>query len=93
MILFWVNVAATFGVFSAVVWRLRICRHPTGDARSQIQWLLWLAVHMGVAIPVLMLLGDSLDGKAPPPMHLIVLKFSLTVMLLAPWKRREEDKR
>lgn len=92
MIVFALNLAATFGVFAAVVWRLRICRSPTHtDVAGLFQWWSWFVVHMAVALPCLMLLGESIETGRQPPWYLIVMKFGLTVMLLAPWKRREDD--
>lgn len=93
MILYLVNLGATFGVFSAVCWRLYETRRPTDHTFGCIgQWLLWLVVHLCIGIPMLVILGDQWAGRQVPPFHIVVLKCGLAVLLLAPWRRRENDR-
>lgn len=82
---YWLNLAATFGVFSAVVYHARRTDIPCRNAACIAQWLAWVTVHMAIAIPMLMILGMQLTtGRAASPMF-IILKFALVVLLLAPW--------
>lgn len=92
MILYWLNLAMTFGVFSAICMRLYETRRPDGRTFAGIlSWLGWLFVHLGIAIPMLIIMGTQWSDGAGAPLHIVVLKGSLAVLLLAPWRRRESD--
>jgi hypothetical protein len=91
--IFALNVILTFGVFSAVCWRLQLTRHPTACLRDRGQWALWGAVHIGIAYTMLAVLFDSLDGAVPDTgHHVLVGKACLILLFLVPWRRRMGDR-
>lgn len=89
MILVAINLIASFGVFAAVCWRLRETQIPAKRTPAAFtQWVLWLLVHVGIAIPNLPLPADFHQA---PPASIVLLKCAIAVLFLAPWRRRESD--
>lgn len=92
MILYAIDLGATFGVFSAICWRLFETRRPcTKSPGCLFQWLLWLAVHLAIAVPMLIMMGDQWVNGTTSPLLVVIVKCGLTVLFLAPWRRREYD--
>ncbi len=84
MILTIANMFATFAVFSAVCWRLYLAPHPQHTAKAVGEWLLWLCVHLAVALPMLAVLVVQSATLYVPGVHVVVYKLALAVLLLAP---------
>lgn len=92
MILATLNLMALFGVFAAVCARL----YGTGHPRSRtfcgmFQWSLWLAVHLAIGMPMLVLIVDQIVYNNEPKAAQVVFRFALAVLLLAPWRRRKDE--
>lgn len=88
MVLWVLNLLTTFAVFAAVTWALYETRHPSRQALDRANWLLWSAVHLGIALATLMLLANQIQRDTVPGLHIIVLKVCLAIRLLVPWNRR-----
>lgn len=94
MILYVLNLMGTFGVFSVVCFRLYETRRPGRGFGCIFQWLLWMGCHLGIGIPMLVILGNQwLAHQAVPPVHIITLKWALAVLLLAPWREPTPETR
>jgi hypothetical protein len=88
------NLLLTFGVFSAVCWRLRHTGSPSRCVYDRGQWALWGAVHIGIAWAMLVVMFDSADGGTPAGVkpHIMVAKGCLLLLFLVPWRRRMGDR-
>ena len=93
MTLYVINLVAAFGIFAACCMRLLQARHPVrANFGCIFSWFLWLAVHLGIGLPILVVgMQQAASGVTPAPLILVV-KCSLAVLLLAPWRRRESER-
>lgn len=84
------NLLLTFGVFSAVCWRLMHTSRPSPHAAEYGQWLLWGGCHIGIAYAMLVVMLNGLCSDLPGAVHphFVILKLSLLFLLLVPWRRR-----
>lgn len=93
MILLACNVAATFAVFSAVCWQLYRVPHPKRRTVMAVgEWLLWLLVHLAIALPMLIVLVNQAMTLYVPGVHVVIYKLALTVLILAPWRLGERKR-
>ena len=93
MILGMLNLVSVFGVFAAVCVRLYGASRPKCmKSRYWVQWVMWLAVHLGIGFPMVVMAVDQLVFHNTPSPQSVLLRVSLAVMLLWPWNRREQDR-
>lgn len=94
MTLLLLNMIATFGVFSAVCFRLYECRRPRSwDGPHLTEWVAFLLVHVCIGVPMLSVLADQIGSQeSVSRWNIVVMKMALAVLLLAPWHRRELER-
>lgn len=78
------NLVLTFGIFSAVCWRLKRVGHPLPSLICRGRWAVWGLVHIGVAITMLVSLLNQIEEPRTLPWHVLLLKVSLFVMFMYP---------
>lgn len=87
------NLLSTLAVFSAAAWQL-LLTYQTGDRhRDRATWLLRGLCLIGIAIGMLCIFLRDLDRhEYAAPWFVLLVRVSLTVLLVWPWRRREADR-
>lgn len=78
------NLLLTFGIFSAVCWRLMRVGRPLNSLVCRSRWAVWGAVHIGIAASALISLMGQLDELRELPLHVLLLKLCLFVLFMYP---------
>lgn len=84
----WLTIAATVGGFCGAAMRLLDLKHPHPTIGCRAHWVLWGAVHIGIALACIGYLVDALTHHSDTQWHTVLIRVSVAVLLLAPWDQR-----
>ncbi|ASK91870.1 MULTISPECIES: hypothetical protein [Xanthomonas] len=88
-----VALLSTLAVFSASAWQLALTFQSGGRKRDQAAYLLRGACLIGIAVGMLgIFLRDLARHDYAAPWYVLLVRVSLTVLLVYPWRRRETDR-
>lgn len=86
--MYWSNLAATFLVLAVLLARLALTPYPQRTASSATGWLLWLAAHIAVGIPMIYQLQLQWERDQVPGLSVVCFKLGLALILASPWRAK-----
>lgn len=87
------NLLSTLAVFSAAAWQLLLTYQTGGRRRDRAAFYLRGACLIGIAVGMLCIFLRDLAGhQYVAPWFVLLVRASLAVLLVYPWRRREGDR-
>lgn len=87
------NLLSTLAVFSAAAWQLLLTCQVGRRHRDRAAWLLRGLCLIGIATGMLCIFLRDLAGHVySAPWYVLLVRVSLAVLLVYPWRRREDDR-
>lgn len=88
-----ITLLSTLAVFSAACWQLVLTFATGSRKRDRAAFLLRGACLIGIAVGMLgIFLRDLERHSYVSPWYVVLVRVSLTVLLVYPWQRRESDR-
>jgi hypothetical protein len=88
-----VNLATTLSVFCATTWQLLLTFQTGSRKRDHAAFVLRGLCMIGIAVGMLgIFLRDLARHDYAAPWYVLLVRVSLTVLLVYPWRRRETDR-
>lgn len=87
------NLLSTMAVFCAASWQLLLTFQTGARHRDRAAWLLRGACLIGIAVGMLGIFLRDLAGHLyVAAWYVLLVRISLAVLLVYPWRRRESDR-
>ncbi|MBB4726348.1 MULTISPECIES: hypothetical protein [Xanthomonas] len=92
MTIYLLSLVSTLAVFCATTWQLLHTFHLGDRASDRATWALRGACFIGLAVGMLGIFLRDLAQHTPTPWYVLLVRVSLTVLLIYPWRRRESER-